>query len=342
MNRKDVHDLVEKGLFPGPTESASLIETHISWIILTKQYAFKIKKPVVFDFLDFSTIELRKYYCEEECRLNKRLTSDMYLQVLPVGKNGIGDEGSYPVDYAVQMRRMENTREMHLLLNAHHVNTGDMEALARLLVPFHQQHRLPPHFAYSVEESVRDFGDLFHVEDALSTYHLPNFHRFEAWKEEVPAFLRQHSGRFQERIAAGWWVEGHGDLHSRNIFLPPQQPPVIFDCIEFNRHFRCMDVLDELAFLCMDLEMHKRADLARAFLNSYKSLWNCFEVPEDTCIFNYFKAYRANVRLKVAILSQQQHLGAKQAHLIHQYWDLLSGYMNVLWQTAEAENDNPV
>jgi uncharacterized protein len=327
MTIEEVQNIAEKGLFPGSKSRVSVLETHISFLILTEQYAFKIKKPVVFGFLDFSTIALRKRYCEEELQLNRRLTPDMYLSVLPVGPDGIGDASAPPVDYALQMRRLDNANEMHLLLQAGKVTPKDMEALAQQLVPFHQAHRLPPDFPYSTEVLICDFSDLFSLETTLESFQLPDFHLLQNWKIEIPAFLRQHEPRILARIRSGYWVEGHGDLHSRNIFLPPGCQPVIFDCLEFSRHLRCMDTLSELAFLCMDLDAHGHPFLGETFLQAYNKQRNCFETTEDVCLFQYFKAYRANIRLKVAALAYLQHEMLEQASLVRNYWRLFRQYM---------------
>jgi aminoglycoside phosphotransferase family enzyme len=131
----------------------------------------------------------------------------------------------------------------------------------------------------------------------------------------------------QSRVRSGFWVEGHGDLHSRNIFLPKDSEPVVFDCLEFSEHFRQTDVLNELAFLCMDLEFYGRGDLASVFLEAYASHWPCFEKPEDGLLFSYFKAYRANVRLKVALLEIRQHPSEKLVKTALSYWSLLKRYM---------------
>jgi aminoglycoside phosphotransferase family enzyme len=327
MSSEDIHRIVSEGLFPGSKKGVSLVETHISWVLLTDEFAFKMKKPVRFDFLDFSTLEQRKHFCEEELRLNRRLSPQMYLGVLPVGAGGIGSEQSPATDYAVQMHRMDNTREMDKLLLANEVSTLDMEHLAGLLAGFHLQNRLDSTLPYQPAEDAHDFADLFALKADLAALKVPDADLLRTWAETIPAFLYKHRSRSEDRIQRGFWVEGHGDLHSRNIFLPQNTPPVIFDCLEFNENFRRMDVLNELAFLCMDLDYYDRKDLAESFLTAYTKLWPCFENQEDQLLFTYFKAYRANVRLKVALLELRQHPNEQLSTSALLYWSLLKQYV---------------
>lgn len=330
MTTDQIQHIVSQGLFPGKKTGVSLIETHISWVILTDEFAFKIKKPLQFDFLDFSTPVLRRHFCEEELRLNRRLAPQMYIAVLPVGPEGIGSEQAPVMDHALQMHRMDNTRELDKLLAAGTVAPTDMEHLAGLLADFHLKHTLRSAGHYRPEEDAHDFEGLLALEPDLIALQAPDAALLRAWTTQIPAFLHAHAARSQARIRSGFRIEGHGDLHTRNILLPRDAPPVVFDCLEFNEHFRQMDVLNELAFLCMDLEFFGRKDLSDAFLDAYCRHWNCFETPEDGLLFTYFKAYRANVRLKVALLELRQHPDEKRSAMALAYWSLLKQYCALL------------
>ena len=292
MTIEQIHRIVSEGLFPDTKLGVSLLETHISWVILTNEFAFKIKKPVHFDFLDFSTLELRRHFCEEEYRL-----------------------------------RMDDSMEMDKLLMAGAVAFSDLENLAVLLAAFHLQHRLAAEHPYHPEQDAHDFAGLFPLESDLAALPVADAERLRIWANTIPAFLAKQSPRLEARLRSGFWIEGHGDLHSRNIFLPKNTAPIVFDCLEFNPQFRRMDVLNELAFLCMDLEFYNRKDLSNAFLERYKRAWACFEKPEDTLLFTYFKAYRANVRLKVTLLELRQHPNEKLVKNALAYWKLLKEYM---------------
>ncbi|MBN8678859.1 MAG: hypothetical protein J0M29_11590 [Chitinophagales bacterium] len=328
MNREFVHGLAAKGLFPGPATGVSLLETHISWVVLTDQFAFKLKKPTRFDFLDFSTLAQRKYFCEEEFHLNRRLAPQMYIGVLPVTEKGIGAEEGDVLDYAVQMHRMDNQFEMDKMLLDGRVTEQHMAALATLLATFHQRHRLSAKHVYEPDSDIHDFADLFGFKDDLFALMCPDASSLlTSWEKAVPAFIQAQIPHQAHRLANGFWVDGHGDLHSRNIFLPPDKAPVVFDCIEFNPHLRQIDVLNELAFLCMDLEFYGREDLAEVFLAFYAREWSYFERLEDDVLFTYFKAYRANVRLKVALLGLRQQPDEALARTAKSYWALLRRYM---------------
>ncbi|MCW5924104.1 MAG: phosphotransferase [Saprospiraceae bacterium] len=338
MTSEQIHSMVAEGGFPGPSAPVDLVETHISWVILTPTFAFKIKKPVRFPFLDFSTLEKRAHYCLEELRLNRRLAPDMYLDVLPIifSKNGIpaisqtaADEAA--MDFAVAMKRMDNGLQMDKLLRQHAVTLANMETLAAMLARFHRTSVLDGQtLDYEPSSHRADFDDLFRLEaTAQKVSGAAASKQFEAWRNQVGTFLNKHEPRLHERALRGFWVEGHGDLHARNIFLLPQGP-VVFDCIEFNPHFRQLDVLNELAFLCMDLEANGHPELAAAFMKAYCHHWPCLENAEDERLFLYFKAYRANVRLKVALTEWEQHPAPTLEASAATYQALLARYLQAL------------
>lgn len=338
MTSEQIQSIVTHKRFPGPKESAELVETHISWVILTPAFAFKIKKPVQFSFLDFSTAEKREFYCREELRLNRRLAPEMYLGILPIhtGSDGLPEiclaaGNETPLDVAVYMKRMDDSCQMDKLLRQNAVKVADMNALAKMLVPFHRSVVIPGNEApYKPGDNRADFDDLFRLEKvAERLFGKITVRQFDAWRSRVGQFLDKHEARLHERAESGFWVEGHGDLHARNIFLLPEGP-VVFDCIEFNPHFRQLDVLNELAFLCMDLDAGGHHELADAFMAAYKRGWPCIRNPEDEQLFLYFKAYRANVRLKVALMELEQHGSAALEKTAREYWDLLGRYIEDL------------
>lgn len=339
MNAEQIKALVAGGRFPGQKTPVELVETHISWVILTPDFAFKIKKPVQFPFLDFSTPEKRAFCCREEIRLNRRLAPALYLDVLPIrlAADGVPEIGSAgddaPIDYAVFMRRLDNSRQMDELLRRDAVTAAELCELARILVRFHRAVALPGHQTpYRPGDNRADFDDLFRLETACAALFGPAAQpTLDAWREQVGRFLTRHESRLHVRARVGFWVDGHGDLHARNIFLLPEGP-VVFDCIEFNPHFRQVDVLSELAFLCMELDAGGHHELAEAFMAAYLRYWPCIEGPEDEQLFLYFKAYRANVRLKVALTEGEQHPMAGLETRAKLYWDLLGRYLAALEQ----------
>lgn len=330
MTTEQIQAIRADGAFPGTKQPAELVETHISWVILTPDFAFKIKKPVTFGFLDFGTLEKRRFYCHEELRLNRRLAPDLYLGVLPIAeKNGalaIGAAENTPLDYALQMRRMDNCRQMDILLAAGLVAAGHLAELAAVLVPFHRASVLknPPECHPATYWA--DFAELYRFGADIAKHLGPvATDTLQRWRSSIPEFLELHEPRLQERARQGFWVDGHGDLHARNIMLL-DDGPVVFDGIEFNAHFRQNDILNELAFLCMDLEARGHAELAEAFLQAYRQIWEVMPQPEDSELFRFFKAYRANVRLKVALIELRQHQFPELEAQVQRYWQVLVGY----------------
>lgn len=331
MTAEQVQEIVRHAAFPGAAGPAKLVETHISWVVLTPEFAFKIKKPLQLEFLDFSSLEQRQYYCNQELQLNRRLAPEMYLAVLPIrqidNQIKIGATTGLLIDYALQMQRIDSASQMDLLVRNNQVSALQMEQLAAVLVRFHRQVILPPASGFQADFFWTDFAELYHFKrDIKQLLGTAAHQRLLHGEITLPDFLKQHQARLIERRQQGFWVDGHGDLHTRNIFLLPDRP-VVFDCIEFSAHFRQSDILNELAFLCMDLEAQGCSALARHFLNAYCLHWNLFPKAEDHLLFLFFKAYRANIRLKISLLEIRQHSSPLLKARAQQYWELLSGYV---------------
>lgn len=329
MNDKQVQALIQSLSHSG--EAAGLVETHISWVILTDKLAYKLKKPVKFDFLDFSTLEKRRHYCREEVKLNNRLTQGMYLGVVPVVNTEQGPqlEGKGEVvDYAVKMKRLDSSRQMDKLLERAEVHSAYMIQLAEHLAAFHLRADViekPP----VLEKIKEDFTDLdsvkSQVEKQLGEHAAREMGDCISFAQHL---LGKLFPRMAERGRQGLIVDGHGDLHSRNIFLLAE--PVIFDCIEFNPHFRQLDVLDELAFLCMDLDYHNARQLEEPFLRTYLRENPCISGDADWAIFSYYKWYRANVRLKVNALRAMEEESVEAESAVEEYWQLFTTYYHSL------------
>ena len=180
---------------------------------------------------------------------------------------------------------------------------------------------------YQPGDNRADFDDLFRLKaECIQVLGYSAAATLDTWQNKVGQFLDKHEPRLHERAVSGFWVDGHGDLHGRNIFLLPEGP-LVFDCIEFNPHFRKLDVLNELAFLCMDLDAGGHHELAVSFMEKYAQHWRCIEGAEDEQLFQYFKAYRANVRLKVTLMEWQQHPSKKLEETAMIYWQLLDQYL---------------
>jgi aminoglycoside phosphotransferase family enzyme len=277
-----------------------LIETHISWVIFSEQFAFKIKKPIKYPFLDFSTIEKRKYYCEKELELNRRFSEDLYIDVQPVmesqGQIYIGNNPGKTIDYAVKMKKLDRKRQMDILLRNNGVSEEDIRKLAKKIADFHKTARII--YTKNFDTFQKDFNDLKTEKAYLSNYlGSESIEVIDHAIETSDQFVKNNKGLLNTRLHEGFFRDCHGDLHSRNIFLLPD--PQLFDCIEFNDDFRQIDVLNELAFLCMDLDVFGRRDLSRLLLNCYNMILPLMKGEEEYQLFVYYKIYRANVRAKV-------------------------------------------
>ncbi|HXH20372.1 MAG TPA: hypothetical protein VNJ07_14950 [Chitinophagales bacterium] len=332
MTGEEIKSIIESRTYPG-SGKGTLTETHISWVILTKHYAFKIKKPVAFSFLDFSTLAKRKYFCNRELRLNSRLAKNIYLNVLPVrmydSKVYIGRKDGKIIDYAVQMKRLLRSREMDRMLEAGKVTPRHIISIARIVAPFHRSARIIRK-PFDIAGLKTLFNDIRSVADFIDR-RIKKGGR-EIIREAVhlsDVFLRQHHAAFQQRAKEGFIRDCHGDLHSGNIFL--YKKPVIFDCLEFNDTFRHIDVLNEIAFFCMDLEDYGRNDLSDKFREHYNELFPVIRNESDEALFRYYKLYRANVRTKVNALKAMQAASElklkKRTGFVVSYLQLMKRYL---------------
>jgi len=307
---------------------ADFIETHISWLFLTADTVYKIKRPVKFTFLDFSALGKRRFFCEEEVRLNRRLAPEIYLGVVPVVKRGGGiffeGEGE-ALDYAVKMKRLPEEKKMDRLLEKNEVSVADVEGIARIIADFHSRIDTIHDVRYSSPEIVkRQVDDLaLHrdtIEKACGMGALVDFSF-----ERTDAFMAEHRDWFAERQKKGRIKDCHGDLHSANIFLADKT--YIFDCIEFSEEFRFIDTSSEIAFMAMDLDAFGKEKLAKAFVKKYVELSGDEEL---LFLLDYYKCYRANVRAKIAAIEYSQKPNEDSKKKIVKYCSLMEGYAKKL------------
>lgn len=275
-----------------------LLETHISWVLLAGRYAYKIKKAVNLGFLDFSSLQARKFYCEEEIRLNRRLAPQIYRDVIPVdGTVRHPELGKNPaIEYAVRMRRFPMSRQLDNLAEKNKIMPQHIDHLAAVVAEFHGKlvavngevvFGSPDEVNRAAEQNFEQLQILLSDKDdltMLANLHLASHNEFEKIKD----FLG-------ERRIQGFIRECHGDLHLGNIVMIGEQP-VPFDGIEFNTGLRCIDVISEVAFTMMDLLHYQQADLAWRFLNAYLEITGDYAGMK---LLRFYVAYRAMVRAKV-------------------------------------------
>jgi uncharacterized protein len=298
----DLHQLVRKRLsdvaiYPegGPVE---VRETHISVVFLTAEHAWKLLKPVRFDFLDFSTREARYAECWNEVRLNRRLAGDVYLDVVPVTRAGadfaLGGNDP-PVDWLIKMRRLPDEATLEAKIRAGTATTADLDHTLDVLQPFFERARTGPDIDDSgrVEVMRRNL-----VENLDELDRQPAFQTDAAVLRSMQLqFLATQQPLFDRRVAGGWVRDVHGDLRAEHVYLT--DPVVIVDCIAFNHRFRHVDLLDEVCFLATDLQRLGRDDLAAEVVDRYRRRMND---PAPDALAAFFKSYRFAVRAKVACL----------------------------------------
>jgi len=293
--------------FPHAVTRFRVIETHISWVVLTGSFAYKIKKPVRYDFLDASTLARRRELCEEELRLNRRLVPDLYVDVVPLTREGgqlkVGGP-AYAVEYAVRMREFDPSQDLATQLEAGRVSLSDVRSLAVKIAEFHR------HAAVAAAET--PLGDVASIGDQIVD-NLAVLERCLEQSEDIAAICRLDDW-FRRSLAEsrpllavrkrdGSVRECHGDLHGHNI-VRWRQRWTPFDCIEFNPDLRWIDVMSDVAFLFMDFVAHGRSDLAHGFLSRYLEETGDYE---GLRVLRLYAVYRALVRAKV------DALGAKSA-----------------------------
>lgn len=327
-----IDDLLNPEALPDETENVSLVQTHISMVFVADEFVYKVKKPVNFGFLDFSTLEKREFYCHQEVKLNRRLSEGLYLDVLPVlfdgTKHTLGAGSGEVVDHAVKMKRIPDEMLMKSLFNQGKLQTPHLTEIARVLAVFHEKAERSPEI------------DRFGLPEAFKVNTDENFDQtrayigksietegFEALSRWTDGFFGANESLFNDRIAAGKIRDCHGDLHMEHIFL--DNTVSCFDCIEFNDRFRYTDTLADIAFLLMDLEYWGGKDLSDQLWNIYAEITD--EKGMDSLLV-FYKVYRAFVRGKVnSFQLDDEHISPdkkeKAVQTARRYFDLAISYI---------------
>jgi uncharacterized protein len=298
----DIRELLRPDAYTHPVEAIELTETHISWVVRTGTFAYKIKKPVKLDFIDASTVQLRRFLCDEEVRLNRRLAPELYIEVVPIARTqrGLVVGGRGPaVDYAVRMNQFASSDELPALLEREDVDVVQVAALGAALAQFHfdaavaAPNRAPERTQQMYDSVLGNLAQLLaHLDSPQPAARLG---RLVDWTHDRADVLEPI---FQMREQSGFVRECHGDLHAANI-VRLQNRLVPFDCIEFDPDLRWIDVISDIAFLVMDLSSHSRADLAFALLSRYLEVTGDYD---GLRVLPFYAVYRALVRAKVDAL----------------------------------------
>lgn len=300
-----IQDLQDPGAYPHAVRAIHVVETHISWVILTGDHAYKIKKPVTLGFLDFSTLEKRKFYCEEELRVNRRTAPELYLDVVGIGagQNGLRIGAEPALEYAVHMRQFPHEARLDQCLQAGIVGPERIRLLAVTIARFHND--LPPRVnsdpGFEFERAVRPARKNFlHLDAGLFNDHSQQqLAVVEAWSLQQAEALR---AVFETRARRGFIRECHGDLHLENLLLQDDRF-TLYDAIEFNANLRWIDTSNDIAFLAMDLMAHQQGGLAYDLLNAWLEETGDYE---SLSVMRFYLVYRAMVRAVVTSIRQQQ------------------------------------
>ena len=301
-NAELVEALLDPEAFDHPVSTTELIETHISWVILAGDLVYKVKKPIALDFLDFGSLDRRRHFCEEEVRLNKPWAPGIYLDVVPIsvidGQAKVGD-GSDPVEYAVRMRRFDQSLRLDQQLEDGKLSVEDMKELAANIALRHER---APHIESTQRDRVLDLTAKFMRDNVVALEGGIDAAILEPLREWTESEIQKQSDLIAERFDAGYVRDCHGDLHLGNLVRLPSGITT-FDCIEFNTDLRHIDVMCDLAFLVMDLVARKRSDLAAHFLNRYLEATGDYGGVQ---LLNLFFVYRCLVRAKVAVIRSEE------------------------------------
>jgi aminoglycoside phosphotransferase family enzyme len=326
-----IDDLLHPKAYPEQTNEVTLTQTHISNVFICDNFVYKIKKSVDFGFLDFSTLEKRKFYCEQEVALNNRFSAGVYLGVFPV----TSDNGTYVIDgkgeiveYAVKMKRLPLENLLKSRFEKGDIESKDIKRVAEAVASFHKSSRQT--------KEIDSFGKIeiikFNTDENFSQTQefvgkAITKKQFDSIKKWTNEFYKNYKKLFEQRISQGNIRDCHGDLHMEHICLT--EPIIIFDCIEFNERFRYSDTASDIAFLLMDLEYNEGWDLATQLKDAYVEKTGEKEIDH---LIRFYKVYRAYVRGKVTcfMLNDPSIFGEKRASAIEtakKYFALATRYI---------------
>jgi len=327
-----VQALLDPKIYPHAPQKIELMQTQMSFIFLTGDYVYKVKKPVDLGYLDYTTLEKRRFLCQQELKLNRRLCPDIYLEVVPIVQHQdkilLGGHGEV-IEYAVKMRQLPSQRMMDVLLSNNQVSEGMVQQVAQKLADFHQR--------AETNEEISSYGSL----STILTNTEENFTQTEKYigisislkqyqgvKAYTNTFAEQNTPLFEKRIREGKIRDCHGDLHSAHICF--MNDICIYDCIEFNDRFRYCDVASEIAFLAMDLDYHRHPSLSKHFIDAYVEASQDKELLK---LLDFYKCYRAYVRGKVESFKLDDPLipeeeRARALAMAKRYFQLAESYVD--------------
>ncbi|CAN2039188.1 Aminoglycoside phosphotransferase domain-containing protein [Candidatus Magnetomoraceae bacterium gMMP-15] len=336
MTQEDiVKFLKESQSYPHKTDKdIRVLQTHISYVFLTGNFAYKMKKPVDFGFVDFTTLKKRKFFCEQELELNRRLCKDLYLDIIGITRNKkkleLNGEGE-PIEYVIKMKEIPQKYIMTGLVKAKKVGKDTLKNIAEILDEFYKNAKS--------NDYIKKFGSISAIRKKIDD----NIKESESFigktitKEQYDFinkasqdFIENNKPLFEKRVRDNKITDRHGDLHSGNIFIADKI--YIFDCIEFNESFRYGDIASDIAFFTMDLDYLQEKEFSEYFLNKYIELSRDEELLK---LLNFYKCYRSTVRGKVTSLKlYDSNINDKEkqqaVETAKEYFELSCNYANNL------------
>ena len=300
-----VEALLKPQAYPHKPQEIKLVQTQMSFLFLTGDYVYKVKKPVNLGYLDYTTLEKRRFFCHQELELNRRLCPEIYLAVVPITmslrgakrrSNLLSVEGEGKIiEYAVKMKQLPQNRMMDVLLHNGQVTHEMIGRVAEKLANFHRKAATNPEIATFGNLSVirQNCDENFTQTEKYIGVSIPA-RKYDQIKSYTNNFINSNSSLFDKRVSEGKVRDCHGDLHAAHICFTDDI--CIYDCIEFNDRFRYCDVASEVAFLAMDLDRYQQANLSKHFVTTYVELGQDEELLR---LLNFYKCYRAYVRGKV-------------------------------------------
>lgn len=306
MSQTLLNALQDSALYDHSVSGFTVMETHISWILLTGDFVYKIKKPVDFGFIDYSTLDRRAHFCHEEVRLNRRLAPELYLGVVPVYGSASAPKltaDGAPIEYMVKTRQFRQEDLLGNMQRAGTLQPSHIDALATRLASFHDRaNRAEPESQWGEPQQLHApvAQNFEQIRPLLSDpKHLAQLEQLELWAHTT---FERLIPQLSQRKTDGFIRECHGDIYLDNVTLVDGEV-TLFDCIEFNEAFRWIDVMSDVAFMAMDLEDRGLPGLSQRFVSGYLEQTGDYAGLQ---VLNYYKAYRAMVRAKVALLRLTQ------------------------------------
>lgn len=330
-----IQQMLQPAFYPHPVcDKIELIQTHVSFVLLTGDYVYKVKKPVNFGFLDYSTLEKRRHFCEQELVMNKRGAGEIYLEVLPISQSGEAYQlgGNEPVEYTLKMKQFPQEALFVNLFEQDKLSEKDLEELGKVVANFHKQ--------CPSNDYVRTFGKASQIRQAIDENYQQTVkyiggpqtqQQFDETKKFTDSFFEEKEDLIESRIANNWIRECHGDLHIRNIALW-QDKILLFDCIEFNEPFRFVDVMFDIAYAVMDFDARNRPEFGNAYLNTYIEQTGDWEALEVLPLYLSRQSY---VRAKVtSFLLDDPAVSAEEKQKAS---DIAAQYYKLAWQYTQPK-----